>query len=216
MSIHADIQRMTITALTSHPARKGRVRVYIDGRYAFELSKKVVQNHYVSEGEELAPARLRELQTIAAREAAIGLLARRERSRAELRTALKRKGIEDSIIAEVMGKIEKEGLQSDARFANAWVGTRRRLSPRGRAALVFELKQKGIGDTEAADALAKYKSGDEREAIRELIAVRVERFKGDKEDKVKFKHRLLAFLSRRGFAYDDIRSVLLSDFPQWS
>jgi regulatory protein len=207
---------MTITALTSHPARKGRVRVYIDGEYAFELSKKVVQNHFVSEGEELEPARLRELQTIAAREAAIGLLARRERSRAELRTALKRKGIDDSIIAEVMGKIEKEGLQSDERFANAWVGTRRRLSPRGRAALAFELKQKGIGDTEAADALAKYKSGDEREAIRELIAVRVERFKGTKEDKEKFKHRLLAFLSRRGFAYDDIRSVLHRDFPQWS
>jgi regulatory protein len=207
---------MIITALTSHPARKGRIRVYIDGKYAFELSRKVVQNRHVSEGEELDPARLRELQTIAAREAAIGLLARRERSRAELHTALKRKGIDESIIAEVMGRIEKEGLQSDTRFANAWVGTRRRLSPRGRAALAFELKQKGIGDTDAAEALAKYKPGDERDAIRELIALRVERFKGDKKAHEKFKLRLLAFLSRRGFAYDDIRSVLLSDFPDWS
>jgi regulatory protein len=206
---------MTITKLASHPARPGRLRVYIDEKYAFELSRKSILALKIAEGEELTPERWRQLEIAAAREAAIGLLARRERSRAELKTALKRKGFETGIVESVLDTIEKEGFQSDARFASAWVGTRRRLSPRGKAALAYELKQKGIPDSEAADALSQYKSSDERAALRDLIDSRLTRWRDSKDNKEKTKHRLLGFLSRRGFAYEDIRAVLSRDFPEW-
>ena len=206
----------TITALTTHPARKGKVRVEIDGIYAFELSRKAILAKHVSEGEVLTRERRRELETIAAREAAIGLLARRERSRAELTTALKRKRFPVPVIAEVLEELEKEGLQSDERFASAWVGTRRRISPRGRTALVYELKQKGIEEKEVARAMARYTPSDERDALRELIAARLPRLVSSGDDPPKIKRRLLGFLARRGFAYDDIRAVLTAHFPDWA
>jgi len=132
-----------------------------------------------------------------------------------LKMALKRKGFETGIVESVLDTIEKEGFQSDARFASAWVGTRRRLSPRGKATLAYELKQKGIPDSEAADALSRYKSSDERAALRDLIDSRLTRWRDSKDNKEKTKHRLLGFLSRRGFAYEDIRAVLARDFPDW-
>ena len=212
MSEHAP----TITALTRQIARPGRVKVEIDGRYAFELSRKVIRDKGVFEGEELTVARRKELESIAAREAAIGLLARRERSRVELKTALKRKGFELACIEAVLDALEKERLQSDSRFANAWIGTRRRLSPRGRAALAYELKQKGIDDTEIDTSLKSYSGADEFDALRELIASRLPRLIASGDDKQKIKRRLLGFLSRRGFAYDDIRQVLARHFPDWA
>ncbi len=206
---------MILTKLDSHPARPGKLRIYIDEKYAFELSRKSVLALKVVEGEELTAERHRLLECAAAREAAIGLLARRERSRSELRTALKRKSFEHGIVENVLDGIEKEGLQSDARFASAWVGTRRKLSPRGKAALAFELKRKGINDEGTAQALSGYKPNDERTALHDLIESRLARWSGSKDDKAKLKQRLLGFLSRRGFAYEDIRAVLARDFPQW-
>ncbi len=208
--------RLKLTKLDSHPARPGKLRVYIDEKYAFELSRKSILALKVNEGEDLSPEQFQQLSMIAVREAAIGLLARRERSRSELRSALKRKSFEADAIEFVLDGIEKEGLQSDTRFASAWVETRRRLSPRGKAALAFELRQKGIGDSQAADALSRYKSEHERNALRDLIESRLGRMQAGNDDKQKVKQRLLGFLTRRGFAYEDIRAVLASDFPQWS
>jgi regulatory protein len=206
----------TITALTPHKARPGRVKVEIDGKYAFELSRKVIRNKSVYEGEELTVERRRDLESIAAREAAIGLLARRERSRAELRAALKRKGFELKSIEQVLDTLEKERLQSDSRFASAWISTRRRLSPRGRAALVYELKQKGIDESQIDSSLKAYTESEESEALRGLIEARLPRLIASGDDPKKIKRRLLGFLSRRGFTYDDIRQVLTRHFPDWA
>ena len=206
----------TITALTPHMARPGRVKVEIDGKYAFELSRKVIGNKGVFEGEELTVERRRELESIAAREAAIGLLARRERSRAELRAALKRKGFEPGSIESVLDTLEKERLQSDSRFAGAWVSTRRCLSPRGRTALVYELKQKGISESQIDSSLKSYTEVEESEALRELIAARLPRLIASGHEQPKIKQRLLGFLARRGFKYEDIRQVLARHFPDWA
>ncbi len=205
----------TITTLRTHPARPGRVRVEIDGTFAFELSRKVITAKSVTEGESLSVARRRELEGIAAREAAISLLARRERSRVELSAALKRKGFTPALVESTLAQLEQEKLQSDTRFANAWVATRRRLSPRGRVALAFELRQKGISRPEIDAALQKYTPTDERSALRELIGARLARLTPSSRDQQKIKQRLLGFLARRGFAYEDIQQVITEHYPKW-
>lgn len=206
----------TITALSTRSVRRGRIRVEIDGVYAFELSRKIILALNVTLGETLAPDRRRELETIAAREAAVGLLARRERSRAELAMALKRKRFSPAAVTAALDRLKDEGLQSDERFAGAWVATRRLLSPRGRTALAYELKQKGIDRPEAARALAGYTRADERKALRELIAARLARMTASETDREKVKRRLMGFLARRGFSYEDIRVVLTEHFPDWT
>ena len=209
-------EHLTITALKTHPARPGRIRVEIDGKFAFELSRKVILAKGVTEGEVLAQERRQELESIAAREAAIGLLARRERSRAELAVALKRKKLPPDLIESVLLSLEKEKLLSDERFAGAWVNTRRRLSPRGRAALTYELKQKGIRKKNIDQAISTYPHADELAALRDLIEARLSRLTASGDDHAKIKHRLLGFLARRGFTYADIEEVLREHFPNWA
>ena len=203
----------TITSLKTHPARPGRVRVEIDGDFAFELSRKVILAKGVTEGEGLSPERRRELESIAVREAAVGLLARRERSRAELTTALKRKRFPLDLIEKVLLDLEKEKLLSDERFAGAWVNTRRRLSPRGRAALTYELKQKGIRKKNIDQAIATYSRADELDALRDLIEARLARLTASGDEHAVIKRRLLGFLARRGFTYEDIEHILRENFP---
>jgi regulatory protein len=206
----------TITALKSHPARPGRIRVELDGKFAFELSRKVILARSVTEGEALTPERRNELESIAAREAAIGLLARRERSRAELAIALKRKKFPPDLIESVFLNLEKEKLLSDERFAGAWVNTRRRLSPRGRAALTYELRQKGIRKKNIDQAISTYPHADELAALRDLIEARLARLTTSGDDPAKIKRRILGFLARRGFTYEDIEQVLREHFPNWA
>lgn len=211
-----DSSMPVITAFKSHPARPGRIRVEIDDKFGFELSRKVVLAKGVTEGERLTPERLKELETIAAREAAVGFLARRERSRAELAVALKRKKLAPELIESVLHDLEREKLLSDERFAGAWVNTRRRLSPRGRAALSYELKQKGIRKKNIDQAMSSYSRDDELQALRELIEARLARFLAAGDDRAKAKHRLLGFLARRGFSYEDVELVLREHFPEWA
>ena len=209
-------EHLTITALKSHPARPGRIRVEIDGQYAFELSRKVILAKGVTEGKALTPERRNELESIAAREAAIGLLARRERSRAELAVTLKRKQFPLDLVESVLAELEKEKLLSDERFAGAWVNTRRRLSPRGRAALTYELRQKGIRKKNIDQAISTYPHADELAALRDLIETRLARLTVSGVDPAKIKRRLLGFLARRGFTYEDVEQVLREHFPNWA
>jgi regulatory protein len=206
----------TITSLKTHPARPGRLRVEIDGKFAFELSRKVVLAKAVTEGEKLTVERHRELEAVAVREAAIGLLARRERSRAELAVALKRKRFPAELIESVLVELEKEKLLSDERFAGAWVNTRRRLSPRGRAALTYELRQKGIRKKNIDEAISTYPRADELAALRDLIEARLARLAVSGDDPAKIKRRLLGFLARRGFTYEDVAQVLREHFHKWA
>ena len=201
-----------ITGLVSHRFRAGRLQIRIDDRYAFELSRKQVTALDLFVGEELPPERYAAIEQRAAEEAAIGLLARRERSEAELRVSLARKKFSAGVVSSVLQTLTVRGLQSDARFATSWVQTRQRLSPRGRTALVHELEQKGIQHEQISSSLRTLSSDDEREAIRALIAARWRRRAQD--DLRKSKQQLLAFLARRGFSYEDIRAVLREHFPE--
>ena len=144
------------------------------------------------------------------------LLARRERSRAGLSLALKRKQSPLELIESVLTELEKEKLLSDERFAGAWVNTRRRLSPRGRAALTFELRQKGIRKKNIDQAIATYSRMDELAALRDLIEARLARLTPSGDDPAKIKRRLLGFLARRGFTYEDVEHVLREHFPNWA
>jgi regulatory protein len=112
--------------------------------------------------------------------------------------------------------LEKEKLLSDERFAGAWVNTRRRLSPRGRAALSYELKQKGIRKKSIDQAISTYSRSDELAALRDLIDTRLARLTSSGDDPAKIKRRILGFLARRGFTYEDIEHVLRVHFPNWA
>jgi regulatory protein len=133
------------------------------------------------------------------RRKAIGLLARREHSRAELARKLAADGTEEDIVT-VLAQLETEGLLSDARAAAAYVRSHGARLGAGR--LRQDLRARGLDPAIAAGEIGEL--GSEIERAR---AVWQKKF-GEAPADAREWARQARFLQSRGFATDVIRRVL--------
>jgi len=133
------------------------------------------------------------------RRKAIGLLARREHSRAELARKLAADGTDEDI-ANVLAQLESEGLLSDARAAAAYV--RGHGARFGAARLRQDLRSRGLDPAVVAAEVGELPSELER-----ARAVWSKKFAAVPEDAKEWA-RQARFLQSRGFATDVIRRLL--------
>lgn len=135
------------------------------------------------------------------RQRAVRLLARRDHTRLELTRKLAGHGADEDVAA-VVDELAARGLQSDARFAQAYVDAQgARL---GAARLRQTLRQKGVADELARDALGTDTLADEASRAR---AVWAKKFRTAPADAREWA-RQARFLQSRGFAADLIRKLL--------
>lgn len=135
------------------------------------------------------------------RERALRHLARRDHSRAELARKLAPYGSAEEVEA-VLERMSDLALQSDTRFAEAWV--RSKSGRFGSIRLRHELARRGVDKSLIDEAIEHECAQSELDRAR---AVWQSRFDGPPED-----HREWAkqarFLQTRGFATDIIRKLL--------
>lgn len=138
-----------------------------------------------------------------ARESALGLLARREHSRAELARKLEARDYVDADIAAVLDALTDAGLLSETRFAEAFVTARVRKG-QGPRRIRAELRQRGVTD-EMID-----RAFDEAAVDWLELAQRVHRRRfGDQPPAdVRDRARRVRFLEYRGFGADEIYAVV--------
>jgi regulatory protein len=195
----------TITALSAQKRNPSRVSVYLDGEYAFGLARIVAA--WLQVGQALSESKIAELKAQDGREVAyqnaIHYLSFRERSQAEIVTHLKQRQIPEEIISEVIERLQRSGLLNDQRFASLWVENRLEFRPRGRSALAYELRQKGIQQETIQEALDAY---DEEPAA--LQAARKYAMRLKKLEWQVFRQKLSAHLARRGFSYEAARTAV--------
>ncbi len=132
-----------------------------------------------------------------ARDACLRLLTARPRTRAELRQALLRKGIEEDVADQVLGRLDKVGLIDDAAFAELWVRSRHTHQGLGRRALATELRRKGVADDVAAAAMATVDADAEEDRARQLVRKRLRSLSG--ADEAARIRKLVGMLARRGY-----------------
>ncbi len=137
------------------------------------------------------------------RHAAMDLLARREHTRAELHRKLQKQfSSEPALIEEELIKLRDEGLQSDARLAEAL--TRSRVSRgQGPVKIKAELRSKGLSDNEIALALEV----GEFDWFQLIIDVSRKRYGEAPPSNVKERAKRSRFLQQRGFSFEHISSL---------
>ena len=136
------------------------------------------------------------------RRKAMDFLALRDYGQAELILKLANKGYKRSIVEDKVQELTEEGLQSDTRFAEAFVQSRINQG-KGPVRIRSELGQKGIPDGIMAAAIE-----DAAVDWWELAEdVRVRKFGTAQPDDFKEKARQMRFLQYRGFESDQIRST---------
>jgi regulatory protein len=133
----------------------------------------------------------------AARAVCLRLLAVRPRTRAELATALRRRGIPDEDAAAVLERYDEVGMIDDAAFARAWVTTRHHGRGLARGALARELRQRGVDAEAIAPALGEVDDGAEAAMARDLVARRL-RSMANVPPEAAFR-RLVGMLARKGY-----------------
>ena len=191
----------TITAIEAQKNDPNRVNIYLDGEFAFGLSRIVAA--WLKTGQRLDDEKIARLQSEDAREKAFQqamlFLSYRARSEAEIRQNLRKHEYADEVIEETLQRLRETRLADDNEFARAWVENRSTFRPRGKRALALELRQKGLADEAARSALAGV---DEEALAYEAAQKRVSRLKG--LDWTEFRKKLSDFLARRGFPYSVI------------
>lgn len=134
-----------------------------------------------------------------ARRILLDQLTGRARSRAELASGLARKGVPAEVADRVLTRFAEVGLVDDAAFAQEWVRSRHAGRGLARRALAAELRRKGVGAADAADALAGVDPEHEVAAARELVRRRLRGATAGRLDTVALARRLTGMLARRGY-----------------
>lgn len=194
-----------ITALRVQTGGKGRVSLYLDDEFAFDLP--LICAAGLRAGQELSEREIKALDSKnkeqAAYDRAVNYLSYRPRSAEEVRRHLVKSGISDSVAATAVDRLRQQGVIDDVSFARFWIENRERFKPMAPRALHYELTQKGLSPDIIDDLLPAI----DAEASAERAAEKqVWRYRG--KSRIDFRHRLGSWLYRRGFDRDTIHNVI--------
>jgi regulatory protein len=119
-------------------------------------------------------------------------LARRDRSRAEMRAYLERYCSDANLVARLLDELAERGWLSEARLAEQMIRTRRARG--GAQRIRYEMARRGIPNEVIAQSTAGLEAGDLPLAIR-LLRRRFREPPADRDE----RERQLRFLLNRGF-----------------
>lgn len=141
---------------------------------------------------------------------AVGALARRMRSVAELKRLLRRRvepeaELGDTLVELVTRRLKDQGYLNDARYAAAYSSYRRDNEKFGRARVITDLKSRGVHSEVIHDALsATYGEIDEEKQAREYLRRKRLRKPNDQKSTARIFRQLL----RAGFQSRTISRIL--------
>jgi regulatory protein len=195
-----------ITGIEPQQKNPQRVNVYLDGEFAFGLAR--ITAGWLKVGQELSDEKISVLQAEDANELtyqkALHFLSYRPRSTAEVRQNLEKRGTSIALVEETLVRLERAGLVNDRDFAQVWVENRNTFQPRGKSALRFELRRKGLSD-EVVQSVLDEKVDEEALAF-EAARKYASRLAG--REWLDFRQKLSGFLARRGFSYTTITPIV--------
>jgi regulatory protein len=215
---------MRITGISQQKNDPNRVNVMVDGKYRFSLDIFQFADLKIKVGNDYTEQQLVDLETesqfgkLYARALEYTLM--RPHSSKEVRDYLYRKtlnrkikskrtgeihdkqGVSKDVAMRVFDRLVEKGHINDEKFARFWIENRNLKKGVSRRKLQAELQTKGINRSIIDNLLASSERSDGDE-LQKIIAKKRNRY--DDEQK------LIAYLARQGFSYDDIKYALGSD-----
>lgn len=212
---------MKISGISVQARNPARVNVSVDGKYRFSLDIAQVVDLGLKIGQEIDEDSLAayeqesEFGKLYAR--ALEYCLMRPHSAREIRDYLRgktqatkyrskktgqvkeRAGISEAISDRVYTRLEQRGYIDDEKFALYWVENRNQAKGASKRKLVSELHAKGVSAANIDKAFDEIDRTDSEELLKII---------SKKRSKYPDEQKLMAYLARQGFGYDDIRSAL--------
>lgn len=194
-----------VTGIKLQKKNRQRVNVYLDGEFAFGLSR--ITAGWLQVGQELSKEKILELKDRDTFEVAyqrtLKYIEIRERSVTEIQRYLKKNAVSDEISEQVIDRLKHAGLLDDERFVQMWIENRNEFRPRSPKALRMEMRYHGIDDELIDRSLETI---DEHELA--YKAAKKYARKLEKLDWQDFRKKLYGYLGRRGFNYEIAAEVI--------
>jgi len=215
---------MKITALKAQSRNPNRVNVSVDGKYRLSLDVYQVTELNVKVGQEYSEEEMRQLEQASqfgklyARALEYCLV--RPRSIKEMRDYLWRKtrdvktrsrktgkitvrsGFSKETTDGVLGRLIEKGYLDDEKFAKFWADNRFIKKGISLRRLKLELRQKGVG-SEVIEKLTKQSTRSDKDELGKVIARKKRQYPD--------QQKLIQYLLRQGFNYEDIKTALGDD-----
>lgn len=200
---------ISITALRPRGPRGATFTVELSNGEILRLQAETVARRGLNVGDVVDSAAIlawqREDSFRRAVEAGLNYVSFRPRSNKEVTDHLHKKSFDSAACDHALHRLAELGYVDDAAFARFWVESRDSFRPRGRRALAWELRRKGVDDAIIEDTLDRF-AGNESCLARAAARKRAATLATD--DALKFRRSLGSFLARRGFGYEVIGQVV--------
>lgn len=195
-----------ITGIEVQRKNQNRVNIFLDGEFAFGLSRIVAG--WLQVGQELTDEKIANLRTEDELEIAYQRAIRysnyRMRSSSEIQEYLEKKDISESTIENVIIRLNRNGLINDEQFASTWVENRNDFRPRSHRMLFVELRRKGVHPEIINKVLEDTLPDDELA----LLAAQKQERKYRNLEWNDFRRKMSSYLARRGFTYAIVKPVV--------
>ena len=113
-----------------------------------------------------------------------------------------KKGVSKVSAEQALQRLIEKGYVDDFKFAKFWIENRNQRKGSSIKKLKSELFSKGVSDEIIEQILASSKRNDSEE-IQKIIAKKAKKYADEK--------KLVAYLARQGFSYDEIKRALSKD-----
>lgn len=201
---------ITIVGIERQRGCQGRYRVFLEDGTNFFLQKELLIKYGLKPGLQIDINRfkgwLKEDEVRIALNRVIRYLSFRSRSRKEIEDYLQRKGFCAEVVEEVTEKLKRYGYVDDMAFAREWVSSRMRNNPKGKRAMVQELRQKGVHRNVIDNIMSAITDEEEEALALVLVEKYYKRYKGLEEREMVYK--IGQALARRGFQWELIQRVI--------
>lgn len=199
---------MKITSIKTQVKKSGWYSIFVDDKYSFSLSEISLVDSKLAVNQEIDNSTITKLKKLSGEDKfyyrALHYLSIRGRSEWEMTQYLKRRQASDQEIDKILKRLRQLGLLDDLKFARSWVESRNLIRPRSNIRLRQELRQKRIEESIVDKILEELKVDDSQ--ILERIVIQKRR-----QAKYKDNQKLMQYLARQGFRYDDIKSAVSKD-----
>lgn len=206
---------MKLTAISPQVRDKERLNIFVDGKYRLSLLISQYADSGFRVGDEISEAELAVLESESVfgkvYTRALEYALARPRSVKEMRDYLYRKtrdtrtkngaikkGVSETITTRVLERLKDRGYVNDEHFTRWWLENRNVRKGTSLRKLQAELRAKGV-ETGLIEQLMAAAPRDDKEEIQKIITKKRLRYDDQK---------LMQYLARQGFRYDDIREAL--------
>lgn len=197
---------MKITSIKQQVKNPERASIFLDGKYSFSLSLNELVAEKLKIGQELDESAQKRLKKLSddgkLKMRALEWIMTRPRSTREFKDYMFRKQADPDLAEKLITEFTDRNYLSDLSFTN-WLIDMRRRQGKSERAIRAELSKKGVPRETVQEATES--DGDELERLRQVVVKKqkLARYTQDPQ-------KLIQYLARQGFTYDDIKTVLSS------